>query len=69
MPEGTWELVCHPGYNDRELAMVRTKLRESREVEMAALQSITRETLREEFGTELMSFHWTTPQAVASAKI
>ncbi len=34
MPDGTWELVCHPGYNDSELAEVRTRLRESREVEM-----------------------------------
>jgi predicted glycoside hydrolase/deacetylase ChbG (UPF0249 family) len=69
MPPGTWELVCHPGYNDRELAKVRTKLRESREVEMAALQSITREELREEFGAELMSFRWKSPQPAASANI
>jgi len=68
MQPGTWELVCHPGYNDRELAKVRTKLRESREVEMAALQSITREELREEFGAELTSFRWS-PQPAASANI
>jgi predicted glycoside hydrolase/deacetylase ChbG (UPF0249 family) len=68
MTPGTWELVCHPGYNDRELAKVRTKLRESREVEMAALQSITREELREEFDTELTPFRWS-PQAAASANI
>ncbi len=37
MPHGTWELVCHPGYNDGDLAAVRTRLRESREVEMRAL--------------------------------
>lgn len=37
MPEGVWELVCHPGYIDEALAQVRTRLRESRETEHAAL--------------------------------
>lgn len=37
MPTGTWELVCHPGYNDGALALVRTRLRESRAIEHAAL--------------------------------
>ena len=31
LPEGTYELVCHPGYNDASLGTIRTKLRESRE--------------------------------------
>ena len=39
LPEGTWELVCHPGYNDTELRSVRTRLRESREVELRLLTS------------------------------
>ncbi|MFZ1938414.1 MAG: ChbG/HpnK family deacetylase [Terracidiphilus sp.] len=37
MPEGTWELVTHPGYHDADLARVRTRLRESRDVERMAL--------------------------------
>lgn len=37
LPEGTWEMVCHPGYNDRELDAVKTRLRETREVERKAL--------------------------------
>lgn len=37
MPEGVWELVCHPGYNDKALAQVRTRLRESRQTEHDAL--------------------------------
>lgn len=37
MPEGTWELVCHPGYNDEELASVNTRLREERNIERLAL--------------------------------
>ncbi len=37
MPEGTWELVCHPGYNDAALQQERTRLLASREVERTAL--------------------------------
>jgi predicted glycoside hydrolase/deacetylase ChbG (UPF0249 family) len=37
MPGGTWELVCHPGYNDRDLDAVTTRLRDTREIERAAL--------------------------------
>jgi predicted glycoside hydrolase/deacetylase ChbG (UPF0249 family) len=37
MPEGTWELVCHPAYYDHELDAVKTRLRESRAIEHAAL--------------------------------
>ena len=27
MPEGTWELVTHPGYNDGDLTKARTATR------------------------------------------
>jgi len=37
MPEGLWELVCHPGYNDRDLDAVTTRLRVTREIERNAL--------------------------------
>ncbi len=37
MPRGTWELVCHPGYNDRDLDAVTTRLRATREIERSAL--------------------------------
>jgi chitin disaccharide deacetylase len=37
LEDGTWELVCHPGYNDGDLSRIRTKLRQSREVEREAL--------------------------------
>jgi predicted glycoside hydrolase/deacetylase ChbG (UPF0249 family) len=39
IPEGTWEFVCHPGYNDNALAGVRTRLRASRESELRVLTS------------------------------
>jgi chitin disaccharide deacetylase len=37
MPSGTWELVCHPGYNDRDLDAVTTRLRATRDIERSAL--------------------------------
>ncbi|MGC1299747.1 MAG: ChbG/HpnK family deacetylase [Alloacidobacterium sp.] len=37
MPDGTWELVCHPGYNDAALQQQRTRLLDSRDVERTAL--------------------------------
>ncbi len=37
MPEGTWEMVCHPAYYDQALDAVQTRLRESRATEHAAL--------------------------------
>jgi len=40
MPDGTWELVTHPGYNDADLAKVRTRLRASRDIEREALPAI-----------------------------
>jgi hopanoid biosynthesis associated protein HpnK len=40
LPPGTYELVTHPGYNDADLAQVRTRLRASREIEREALAAI-----------------------------
>jgi hopanoid biosynthesis associated protein HpnK len=37
IPEGTWEFVCHPGYNDDDLKSANTRLRESRETELRLL--------------------------------
>ena len=39
LPEGTWELVCHPGYSDADLQASGTRLTRSRETELAALVS------------------------------
>jgi hopanoid biosynthesis associated protein HpnK len=56
MPEGTWEFVCHPGYVDDDLRSAGTRLRESREVELAVLTSPeTRESI-ERRGIELISY-------------
>ncbi len=37
---GTWELVCHPGYNDRDLDKIITRLRDTREIERDALLTL-----------------------------
>ena len=62
LPEGTWELVTHPGYNDADLAQVRTRLRASRETEREALMAI-----REFPEIELISFADLAAQAPAPA--
>jgi predicted glycoside hydrolase/deacetylase ChbG (UPF0249 family) len=42
LPQGTWELVSHPGYNDEELARAHTRLLTSREIERHALEELSR---------------------------
>ncbi|GAC1635424.1 MAG: chitin disaccharide deacetylase [Candidatus Acidiferrum sp.] len=37
LPEGTTELMCHPGYADEDLAKSSTRLQESRATELAIL--------------------------------
>lgn len=56
LSEGTWELVCHPGYVDPELHSAGTRLVESRQVELEALTSAaTREALNR-MQVELIAF-------------
>lgn len=56
IPEGTWEFVCHPGYNDDDLRSARTRLRQSRETELRVLtMPAARELLTQE-GVELISY-------------
>jgi hopanoid biosynthesis associated protein HpnK len=40
MPDGTWELVTHPGYSDSELAGAGTRLLASRETERTAIGTV-----------------------------
>jgi hopanoid biosynthesis associated protein HpnK len=56
IPEGTWELVCHPGYNDSELAQVRTRLRQSRQRELELLTSSEARELLNRHGITLISY-------------
>ncbi|MBW4028800.1 MAG: ChbG/HpnK family deacetylase [Acidobacteria bacterium] len=40
IPDGTWELVCHPGLDDQALRNIQTRLRNSREIEADALAAL-----------------------------
>jgi hopanoid biosynthesis associated protein HpnK len=56
LPDGVWELVCHPGHNDADLQKIHTRLRESREQELRILtSSATRELLAAK-GIEIISY-------------
>ncbi len=56
IPDGTWEFVCHPGYNDADLLAANTRLRASRETELQVLTlPSAREILARE-GVELISY-------------
>jgi predicted glycoside hydrolase/deacetylase ChbG (UPF0249 family) len=56
IPQGTWEFVCHPGYNDAALQRAETRLRQSRETELRVLTlPAAREVLLQE-GIELISY-------------
>lgn len=57
MPDGTWELVCHPGYNDADLNKVRTRLRASRAHELGLLTSPETKHLIESLGIELITYN------------
>jgi len=56
LPEGTWELVCHPGYNDAELAGIRTRLRDSRAQELGLLTSPEAREILARSGVQLVSY-------------
>lgn len=56
IPQGTWELVCHPGYPDADLRGVGTGLLESRQVELEALRSKQTKQALETQGIQLISY-------------
>ncbi len=56
VPGGTWEFVCHPGYNDEDLGGVRTRLRASRVKELEVLRSKEARKAVERAGIEVISY-------------
>ena len=56
LPEGTWEFVCHPGYNDADLAKVTTRLRSSRAAELRVLTSARARDELKARGVELITY-------------
>jgi hopanoid biosynthesis associated protein HpnK len=58
---GTYEFVCHPGYNDEDLAKAGTRLLESRESELALLCSAEARATLTNAGIELINFRQLVP--------
>ena len=56
IPDGTWEFVCHPGYNDSDLQSAKTRLRESREVELRVLTLSVARGILEQQQVQLISY-------------
>lgn len=56
IPAGTWEFVCHPGYNDADLQAAHTRLRESRETELRVLTLPGARELLAQEGIQLISY-------------
>ena len=56
LPDGSWEFVTHPGYNDSDLDQVRTRLRTSRETELRLLTSPDLRESLQRSGIELISY-------------
>jgi predicted glycoside hydrolase/deacetylase ChbG (UPF0249 family) len=56
LPKGSTELMCHPGRCTGELRGARTRLKESRERELAALVAPETRRALEESGVELVNY-------------
>jgi predicted glycoside hydrolase/deacetylase ChbG (UPF0249 family) len=56
LPLGTWEFVSHPGYNDADLARVKTRLRDTREKELEILTSPIAKALLVREQVDLISY-------------
>ena len=56
IPQGTWEFVCHPGYNDADLQVAETRLRQSRETELRVLTLPAARELLMQQNIELISY-------------
>ena len=56
LPEGTTEFMCHPGYCGSELQAARTRLKDSRERELAALISVEVKEAIERFQVRLSNY-------------
>jgi hopanoid biosynthesis associated protein HpnK len=54
--DGTFELVCHPGYNDHDLERIATRLRAHREIEKRALHSVIPAVLTQPNAPTLIHF-------------
>ena len=56
LPEGDWELVCHPGYLDADLQRAGTRLLQSRQTELQVLISAETRKVLDGKGIQLISY-------------
>ena len=63
LPEGTTELICHPGYVDAELRSSATRLQESREKEMAIFTDAEVRNLVASQGIRLIDYAFVASEA------
>jgi hopanoid biosynthesis associated protein HpnK len=56
LPDGTWELVCHPGYDDADLRASHTRLLASREKERQLLMSTELRQFLKEQGIRVIGY-------------
>jgi predicted glycoside hydrolase/deacetylase ChbG (UPF0249 family) len=56
LPDGTTELMCHPGYSDEELRQTGTRLLGSREAELQILTDVGIRKLVATRGIRLISY-------------
>jgi len=55
-PDGLWELVLHPGYNDADLDAITTRLRAHRDIEREALLTVVPQRLAQPNPPELIHY-------------
>jgi chitin disaccharide deacetylase len=63
LPEGTTELMCHPGYSDEGLKRSATRLQESREIEVAILTNAGIRKLVASEGIRLIDYGFAAQEA------
>jgi hopanoid biosynthesis associated protein HpnK len=63
LPDGTTELMCHPGYADAELAKTATRLQASRQTEVAILTNTQIRNLVASQGIRLVDYGFAAQEA------
>jgi chitin disaccharide deacetylase len=56
LPDGTTELMCHPGYMDEELQNTATRLQASRQTELEILTDVSIRNLVASYGIRLIDY-------------
>jgi len=63
LPDGTTELMCHPGYTDAALQKTQTRLQDSRQTELQILTDIGIRNLVASLGIRLIDYGFVTQEA------